>query len=123
MEQCQCFGHVVNLPEVTLARQGKVSKIAQLVHLNAILLYYVNNQACMIVNLKNLTLNFYRIEKLEMLDEVNLFYQLLNHYCISWAFNDENAVGKPMPSFFSNFYLFPKHNITTVTTFKKQLHQ
>jgi hypothetical protein len=29
-----------------------------------------------------------------MLDEVNLFYQLLNHYCISWAFNDESGKGK-----------------------------
>ena len=37
---------------------------------------------------------FFRVEKLEMLDEVNLFYQLLNHYCISWAFNDENGRGK-----------------------------
>ena len=29
-----------------------------------------------------------------MLDEVNLFYQLLNHYCISWASNDESDTGK-----------------------------
>ena len=29
-----------------------------------------------------------------MLDEVNLFYELLNHYCISWAFNDVNDTGK-----------------------------
>ena len=36
----------------------------------------------------------FRIEKLEMLDEVNLFYELLNHYCISWAFNDVNDTGK-----------------------------
>lgn len=34
-----------------------------------------------------------RTEKLEMLDEVNLFYQLLNHYCISWASNDESDTG------------------------------
>ncbi|XP_028406729.1 leucine carboxyl methyltransferase 1-like [Dendronephthya gigantea] len=34
-----------------------------------------------------------RIERLEMLDEVDLFYQLLNHYCISWAFNDEGQTG------------------------------
>ncbi|XP_046854725.1 LOW QUALITY PROTEIN: leucine carboxyl methyltransferase 1-like [Xenia sp. Carnegie-2017] len=34
-----------------------------------------------------------RIEKLEMLDEVNLFYQLLNHYCICWAINDTQQKG------------------------------
>lgn len=34
-----------------------------------------------------------RIERMEMLDEVDLFYQLSSHYCISWAYNDEKHTG------------------------------
>ncbi|XP_031554492.1 leucine carboxyl methyltransferase 1-like [Actinia tenebrosa] len=34
-----------------------------------------------------------RIEKLEFLDEVDLLDQLLSHYCISWAFNDDKQIG------------------------------
>lgn len=34
-----------------------------------------------------------RIERIEMLDEVNLFYQLSSHYCISWAFKDDKQTG------------------------------
>lgn len=35
----------------------------------------------------------HRIEKLEFLDEVDLLDQLLSHYCISWAFNDDKQIG------------------------------
>ena len=45
----------------------------------------------------------FRIEKLEMLDEVNLFYELLNHYCISWAFNDSGDIGKQCHGTFRRF--------------------
>ena len=45
----------------------------------------------------------FRIEKLEMLDEVNLFYELLNHYCISWAFNDSGDTGKQYHGTFGRF--------------------
>lgn len=34
-----------------------------------------------------------RIERIEMLDEIDLFYQLSSHYCISWAYNDEKHIG------------------------------
>lgn len=34
-----------------------------------------------------------RMEKLEFLDEVDLLHQLLNHYCMCWAFNDAAKLG------------------------------
>jgi len=41
-----------------------------------------------------------RIEKLEFLDEVNLLYDLLKHYAITWSFNDQNNIGLESLSIF-----------------------
>ena len=34
-----------------------------------------------------------RIERLEFLDEIELLYDLLKHYAITWSFNDPHEVG------------------------------
>ena len=37
--------------------------------------------------------DIYSIERLEFLDEVELLHQLLQHYCISWAWKDTANIG------------------------------
>ena len=34
-----------------------------------------------------------RIEKIEFLDEFEIMKQLLEHYCVAWAWNDEKELG------------------------------
>lgn len=34
-----------------------------------------------------------RMEKLEFLDEIDLLFDLLKHYCICWAYNDSTTIG------------------------------
>jgi len=41
-----------------------------------------------------------RMERLEFLDEVDLLYDLLKHYAITWSFNDQNSVGLESISIF-----------------------
>ncbi len=40
--------------------------------------------------------DIYRIERLEFLDEAELLHQLLQHYCITWAWKDSLNIGKNM---------------------------
>lgn len=68
----------------------------------------------------------HRVERLEFLDETDLLNQLLQHYCLCWAWKDKDQIGKPMcchilPTenlcFCLNFYVQSKtiklsHNIS-----------
>ena len=48
--------------------------------------------------------DLYRIERLEFMDETEPLQQLMEHYCMSWAWRDTLKIGKEAVIGFSTYF-------------------